>query len=758
MRAFYAILLLVFPFFTKAQINDALNPEERAYLFHVVKKSPILNDNFGRFFDYQGPEIKFPNQTLNYDSIEILIINQPELLVIRKDEIAKSPKGLIAEAANKMALWELNKVLHAKRTDPNDLKQFKNEYDRFEKILVQSLPENALRLENESMTAHPKVMQMLNPALTYDEKKAIIENQKFLSLDEMRQVMDGIGAAVNAYVEARSFEIFKALGGEADNYVNVLIAAGDGSSTTGMLEEREKDENGRWNKGLPKAVGLFPYQSVIERTEEKKKISERLEPKRYTISNFKTVGNNENTNIHFDVWGYNGEKQTTVVLEKNGLSYHLFGSGETRFLSPDSTFSSGTTFQAIINDLEFNKIAKLNEKIYGKKGLDYWIDYNTKKRDATELKIEKNEKSYSDMGYSPITTSVKPSGKVKRSKKKAIKSGASTFNGTPTTKSQKQERKKMQQTIVDLYNQYEGYKLKIKALEQEKQDAIDQMAIYQRRLDQFKQYMGFRWATYKEVDGLYIFEDSSTFDMRTQEFQFAPSALVEDFEIRLISIPASSLSNSNDEVMLHINMTDAVPHYDTRLQLALLDVFQPDQWTLSEALFQEKDSVAVRMFFEALLDKKLPLEFIARGQGPGIWNGSRVIKAPNPTEETSYPSQSARMDSIYLRLRRSEVMIDLDRRILFEVNSYTDPVRSSLTPTSQTMTDAMKKYGLSKNDILSAYRTHAILVKLKKELNILAGQYLGREEARLVIDRFNREFEKVRVSVGPTSFRLSDFE
>lgn len=116
------------------------------------------------------------------------------------------------------------------------------------------------------------------------------------------------------------------------------------------------------------------------------------------------------------------------------------------------------------------------------------------------------------------------------------------------------------------------------------------------------------------------------------------------------------------------------------------------------------------------------------------------------------------MDSSYLRLRRSEVMIDLDRRILFEVNSYTDPVRSSLTPKSQTMTDAMKKYNLSKNDILSAYRTHAILLKLKKELNILAGQYLGREEARLVIDRFNREFEKVRVSVGPTSFRLSDFE
>ena len=38
------------------QVNEGLNPEERAYLFHIVKKSPILNNNFGRYFDYQGPD------------------------------------------------------------------------------------------------------------------------------------------------------------------------------------------------------------------------------------------------------------------------------------------------------------------------------------------------------------------------------------------------------------------------------------------------------------------------------------------------------------------------------------------------------------------------------------------------------------------------------------------------------------------------------------------------------------------------------
>ena len=33
-----------------AQENHLLSPQDKAYLFHTVKKSPILNQNLGRFF------------------------------------------------------------------------------------------------------------------------------------------------------------------------------------------------------------------------------------------------------------------------------------------------------------------------------------------------------------------------------------------------------------------------------------------------------------------------------------------------------------------------------------------------------------------------------------------------------------------------------------------------------------------------------------------------------------------------------------
>ncbi|MBL1278653.1 MAG: hypothetical protein COA33_000130 [Fluviicola sp.] len=753
MKTIYFLLLLLIPFCYNAQINEGLNPEERAYLYHIVKKSPILNNNFGRYFDYQGPDIRFPNQKVNFDSVEILIINNPELLVIRKGEIAKSSKGLIAEAANKMAIWELNQVLLAKRSD--DLQQYKNEYEVYQQLLVKKLPFSVLKKVDGKTQAIAKMQNLMNPSLTFDDKKMLIESLRLPSIEDELKTLNAINFAVNEYVKTRAYEIFRALGGKADSFENVLVAAGDGSSTTGLLEEREKDERGRWNKGLPKAVGLFPYQLVIEKTEVKRKIKKELEPMRYSINDFKTVGNNRMTNLHFDVWGYNSEKQTTVVIEKNGLSYHLFGAKDTRFLSPDSTFSEGTTFQSIINDLEHNKIAKLNEMVYGKKGFDHWIDYNDKKKDATELKIEKREKEYSDLGYSPITTSKKPSRKVKKSKRKAIKAGAGSFDGTPTTNSSRSERKKLQNTIVGLYNLFDRYKRKIKELETQKAQAIDLMAVYQRKLDIYKQLMGYRWATFEEEDGLFVFEDSTTFDILTQEFKFPASEKVEDFEVRLIAIPESSLSKSADEVMLHINVMDAEPNYNARINLALEDVFASDKWDLPRELFTDEDSVAIRVFFEGMLDKKVSFSVIARGQGIGKWNGTQTVKNAKPQELNSYPNSTPKSDSSFVRLRKSEIFIRMGRAIELEVNSYTDPVKSNLQSSESSISSTMQKYHLSKNDILSAYRTASILKALKAEISVLAGKYLNREEASIVIDRFNKEVAKVKVSVGATSFKLS---
>jgi hypothetical protein len=635
MKYFIGFYLSFVTFFSFSQESIGLTSEEKAYFYHVVRKSPILDTNIGRYFEYRGPMIRFANKTINFDSIELVIINNPEMLLIRASEIAKSPKGIVSELTNKVALWELNKILNAKRLKSKDFEIFQTKYDQFESILVKNLPQIALKNENNSLIPHPKLEQLLNPSLSFNDKKQFISTINFLSLEEQVKTLQGYNNAINEYVKLRSYEFFQLLGAQAAIYENVLIAAGDGSTTSGLLEEREKDEKGRWNKGLPKAIGFFPYQINIKPGEGKNKAD--IQTARFASLDFKTVGNNKITNIHPDVWGYNDTKQTTVVIEKNGLSYHLFGSGETRFLSPDSSFSKGSTFQSIINDLEKNKIAKIDEMIHGKKGYDYQIAYNSKKRDETELKIEKTEKmKFMDFGYSNLKTDKSADREIKRHKRKNRKKGIDRpVSVTNTTSTGKKKRSKNQQTIVELYREYEFYKKKVEDLKKEKQIAIDQRSVLQRRLDYFKQMMGYRWATFTEKDGFYIFQDSTTFDLYTQEFQFKPTALPEDFEIRLISIPNDCLSDYADEVMLHINLTDAKPTYNARFQAHLTDVFESDKWELTQTLVQSTDSLAIRQIFETILDNKLPIEVIARGQGIGQWNGIMTIDESESKEIAS---------------------------------------------------------------------------------------------------------------------------
>ncbi len=751
----YILLVFFLPLFIQAQVNEGLTAEERAYLFHVVRKSPILENNIGRYFDYKGPDIRFANKDINYDSVEIVIMNQPDLLIIRREEIAKSPKGILAEAANKMAIWELNCMLQAKRGSDDELIPFKDKFKRFENILVAALPPSALKVEDGIAYPHPKLYNVLNPSLSLDDKTAMVETFRFLNTNDQWVTLSAMNKAINAYVQDRSLEIFRLLGGVADTYQNVLVAAGDGSSTTGLLEEREKDEKGRWNKGLPKAVGLFPYQLQVTPAAPKK--DQEIISLLATTTDLKTIGNGRETNVHLDVWGYNSKKQTTVVIERNGISYHLFGAGDTRFLSPDSTFSEGATFQSIINDLEFNRIAKLHDMIFGKRGFDYWIDYNQKKKDEVELKIEINEKNFSDLTLRPIITKNKPSRKVRKEKKRQQKNHTQDDKIPDTTvDGGKKQKGKSQNDIVYLYTLYEAYKKKIADLELQRAEALALMEKYQSRLSAFKQLMGLNWATYTENEGLYTFSDSSTFDMYTQEFIFPPKQQEEDFEVRLIAIPETCLSEQADEVMLHINVTDAEPLYDARLQVELMNQFSSDKWDLNRKLLTNQDSVALMLFFEGLLDKDRPFSIVARGQGVGEWNGLRVIKANHPAEALEAAKQFQHDDPEMLRLRRSEVYVFLEREIRLEVNSYTDPRNSNIELITPEMQKALSAYGLSKNDLLSAYRTANIMRKMKEEINVLAGTYLDREKARIVIDRFNKEWSRARISVGPTSFKLSD--
>lgn len=734
MNRILAGYFLLLTFCLHSQTIDTFNGEEKAYMYHVVMKSPILKVNIGRYFEYSGPKIFWRDTILNYDSMEVLIINQPDLLFIRTSEIAKSPPGIIAELSNKMALWELNLSLLAYQDKDNpELLRYKNKFESFKKLLIENLPSVALtKDQNGVITFQEKIMKVINPSLAFNDKTALLSSFYFLTIDDQAATLKGINQSVNAWVKKRSYELFTQLGGSTNHFENQLIAAGDGSNTSGLLNEREKDESGRWNRGLPKAVGLFPYQFHIEPLENSKQ--SELVSERFATLNFQTIGQNRQTNIHPDVWGYNDKKQTTVVIEKKGKSYVLFGSGDTRFLSPDSTFSTGATFYALIKELENKWIKDLNERIYGKKGIEADITFWKGQVAVAFDKIKVTEIGISSMNVSTLST----------------------------TKQGKKQRAKDQQKLITMNERLSYCQAKVKYHENEKDKALIILESYKKKLEKYKQLIGYSWIKWTEKNLFYTFEDGATFNLYTQEFRFPATESPESFEVRLLAVPYSALSKQADEVMLHLSITDVEPGFDRTIQLVRDDLFPSNSYALQKDLFSQKDSVAVLEVFELLL-KKPTVEIIARGQGIATWEDGTIKKMSPPIEENSYPGASkeerllSKMDSTYSRLRKTELFVGPnDETIQIEINSYTDPVRTDFEPQNVLLKEMIASKKISNNDALSVYRTAALLNQLKSEFNLKAGMYLTREQAKIVIDHLNKAIQQTRIAVGTSSIALSE--
>jgi hypothetical protein len=150
----------------------------------------------------------------------------------------------------------------------------------------------------------------------------------------------------------------------------------------------------------------------------------------------------------------------------------------------------------------------------------------------------------------------------------------------------------------------------------------------------------------------------------------------------------------------------------------------------------------------------------------GYWDSTRVVKNTDPKfqELLTYPGTTAdeksnsRNDVSFARLRKSEVLIDLNRGVELEINSYTDPVISNINVSNPILLKSISQFNISKNEVLSAYRTAAILFKLKEELNLLAGKYFPKDQAKKVIDRLNNQIKKVQIQVGKTAIELDAFK
>jgi len=703
--------------------SQLLSAETRAYIFHIVKQSPVLEKNIGYAFEYNGPLISLENGKgkLNYDSIEYILVNQPDLLIIRENELVRASKGILAELANKTALWILNKSLNALRQNKTD---YDNEFtDHYLATFQDKLNLQVKKSKNYELLFQVNSSPIFNSGLSLYDRDMLLLSLGFIKAEDRKTILNAQNEAVVISTEKRAKRIFESLGGHYQKYENILLAAGDGSYTTGLLEEKERDEEGIWNNGFPKAVGLFPYQFEIR--------DNQIYTSRIASMQTESLGDNLQTNLHFDVWGYNTNKQTTVIIERQNKSYRFYGSSSTKFLSPDSTLSSGITFQKIINDLNNVNFQRIHKKLHGHGGL-----LTQESKILTQLR--EKEITLQDLYLARENSSDNP---AKKGKGKEIET-------------------EVEQDIKDKINELKN---DLSTVRDEIEPLLEVYLETKNLIDYYTKNMGSSEVSCILKDGVYIYEDSCFFNPNTQEFITPPSEKKEPLTIRLISIPDDLQGQSTDEVMLHVSKTDFNALASPDLHLVLKDGFSSDGGELKTIFnFTRQDSLKLKTFFTSYQNHS-PIIFDINALGIGVWRNGKIVKDLSPNELSAYPGaseeerNSAKESFPFSSLRRTQLTIKKSHQLMIKIESFTDPVQSNFISKNKKLLDLKKSGKISTNDMLSAQRSVSMLEGFSKAFLSFAQNEMKKEFYLEFHEKYQQALSESVVFVSNIPVSLKEF-
>lgn len=695
-----------------------LTPEEKAFLYHVIMKSPVLKRNLSDLVHFKGDSIIYKNKVI-YDDIEEQIIYEPSLLELNIQGFGNVSPGLLSELATKMALYALQNELSQSIPKTNTLHT-----DRIFKLfmdkLLQSLPENATRIRNQKLEVLPKILKLFNPGFSMNEKIAFINSIGIYSIKDQQQILDAYHKSIDLYTQEKALDYFLMLGGKNLDFQNTLLAAGDGSGTAGLL--REKDN------GKPKGIGLFTYQTKISTNPNQIQIIQTPE------KSFQLLGNKQTTNLHLSIWGFNSKHQTTVVIKNNTVSYLLFANNLTKELSPDTTFSGGKTYLTLLAEVQ-HKIDLLNEKTKGNSGLINKIATINSTLLAANQTINKNEEAI--IG-------------IKRS----------------SSKSKKKKIAKHEDKIARANQKIRLFQKKLEKVEFDLKIAEEKQFVWESELKKMKSNLGEKQLSFKRIGDVFLFEDGSIFNAITQDFKFSDETSKDKFTIKLIAIGNVPMAKNVDEVQLHINVTPGktIDRFFNEFDLKLKDQFKSDCFTLSDfsldafQQFQLK-RIALKMSLPATTTYAS-----IRGNGIGIQT-ENGIEASKMHYIDSYPGSNQadkkrmKESKMFSDLRISKIHIYfLDSNLYIDINSYTDPVKSNIHEKEE-IKYLFKKNNVTGNEVLSALRSYYLFQEILNEIKRQCLHSLPKNAQELCLQRIVKLKTQINVNCnGKMAFDHSIFE
>ncbi len=662
MRLF--LILLVSLLTIHSGTSQNLSNEQEAWLYRIIQKTPVLYRNWDSYlqFDTEAFEqnsIKGPK--VDYDAIEYYQINKPQSLNINWNKIKSSSPGLISEASTLLAIYELNHQLVKtyKQGSYND-----SLYDNFSKQLEPYLPG-----KTKTRKKAPILQQIIHPSLPLNNKvKALTDDYK-LSAREQQKLLTQWRSLLNEYFLQRSRYFFEQISTANEFHNMLLLAAGEGSGTAGLLYEKEKhpeDINKAW---YGKAIGLFTYDVDIKR--------DKVRPNEKTQGHISTF-NSSSASLHFSMWGLNSSFKPMVVISSKDKSYLLFSDINSMELSPDPKRGKGLSYIDRIEQYRDKNITQPLKELQQESSLATILDKEIELKENIENNLEQLELEIDSLQkLSPL-----PEAAINH-RKKLIESHL-------TNLTQKEVRvKNVQNKLSTEYRKIDNARERVRKM---------------------NTVLGDNPQDWIEENNEYIFNDGVIFRKSTQDLIFPDSLKPEQINIDLLSASYSLKGEQRDEVQLLVNSTTP-PAIKTRASIKPVTVdtftfksyFRPDEY-ISILLDTEKHQLDSIKHISLLLKTK-PIH----------------LKANSPKKYESIERECSLPISELGQLRTAlaRLIIKGDTAEV-EIISSTDPVPTRL---SKLPADLRQKLGIDKasvhnNNYLSALRGLYMLNQLLQNADL----------------------------------------
>jgi hypothetical protein len=510
-RNFSFIFCFLYSITSIAQNN--FSPRQKAWLYRVVAQTTALQNNCAACFNVNTePFTNYsPNgKRINYNLGEELLTAYPDSLMIDFECLRAQSHGILAELAVKTSIWELARTL--KHSISNLPASSDTVFQELSAHILKKMPPKEQRKPQSKRTLMTMAVVM-HPSLPFTIKQEKLRQMKHTPLAQ-KAMFDEWSRLTAQWTLERSLYYFNRLTQQNAFYALKMLAAGDGSGTSGILYEYEPHPTDTTRNGYGVGIGLFTYRYA---TKGETVVTLPQTATTIPLPNIDTVA------VHCSLFGLDSSRKPVVVFTMDDKSYHLFsGLGA---LTPNPIAEDGLSHIDRIRQTTQARINKPLQNLDKDGGLNAILEREVNQKEAIEKQLR------------TLETQIDSLQKETPPNQTAIDVRKRQINTLLTNLTAKERRvADVSRKLADAY----------KKIDQSRSLVAEMEAL-----------LGPNPQPYTQSGNTFTFADGTIFDQTTQDFLFARQKNTNELSIRLIPASMTMGGNSKDEVQLFVNTTEA---------------------------------------------------------------------------------------------------------------------------------------------------------------------------------------------------------